>query len=162
MAWSIVTSSAPDIPSEELVDLAAELRRLWQMMLRGVARPEHLEGLQKQQYWVLESLAHGPRRMSDLAECAQTSQTSLTGIVDRLEERGLVERVRSDEDRRVVEVAMTGLGREQTLLAQAAVVERLGMLLDHLTEDDRAELLRIVRLVTARHSCHSASGTPCH
>lgn len=44
--------------------------------------------------------------------CAETmlSQPSITGIVDRLEERGLVERVRSKEDRREVLIAITEKG----------------------------------------------------
>jgi hypothetical protein len=52
-------------------------------MVRGVHHPEKLEGLQRQQFWVLGALTCGPRRMSDLAERAQTSQTSLTGIASR-------------------------------------------------------------------------------
>jgi DNA-binding MarR family transcriptional regulator len=44
--------------------------------------------------------------------CAETmlSQPSITGIVDKLEERGLVERVRSREDRREVLIAITEKG----------------------------------------------------
>jgi DNA-binding MarR family transcriptional regulator len=44
--------------------------------------------------------------------CAETmlSQPSITGLIDKLEERGLVERVRSREDRREVLIAITGKG----------------------------------------------------
>jgi MarR family 2-MHQ and catechol resistance regulon transcriptional repressor len=38
------------------------------------------------------------------------SQPSITGVVDKLEERGLVERVRSKEDRREVLIAITEKG----------------------------------------------------
>jgi len=46
--------------------------------------------------------------------CAETmlSQPSITGIVDKLEEAGLVERVRSLEDRREVLIAITAKGDE--------------------------------------------------
>ena len=46
--------------------------------------------------------------------CAETmlSQPSITGIVDKLEERGLVERVRSLEDRREVLIAITEKGNQ--------------------------------------------------
>ncbi|MDA4115567.1 MAG: MarR family transcriptional regulator [Thaumarchaeota archaeon] len=46
--------------------------------------------------------------------CSETmlSQPSITGIVDKLEERGLVERVRSREDRREVLIAITAKGNE--------------------------------------------------
>jgi MarR family transcriptional regulator, 2-MHQ and catechol-resistance regulon repressor len=46
--------------------------------------------------------------------CAETmlSQPSITGIVDKLEEKGLVERVRSLEDRREVLIAITAKGNQ--------------------------------------------------
>ena len=46
--------------------------------------------------------------------CAETmlSQPSITGLVDKLEERGLVERVRSREDRREVLIAITEKGNQ--------------------------------------------------
>jgi len=125
---------------------------MWHAMVRGVRQPERLEGLQRQQFWVLGALTCGPCRMSELAERAQTSQTSLTGIVDRLEERGLVERVRNESDRRVVEVALTAEGREQMASGQRAMVRRLEDLLLPLSPDDRTELLRLVRLITAKQA----------
>jgi len=49
--------------------------------------------------------------------CAATmlSQPSITGVVDKLEERGLVERVRSREDRREVLIAITAKGNQTYL-----------------------------------------------
>lgn len=56
----------------------------------------------------------GSCRMGTLAEITQQSCGTLTGIVDRLIEDGLVERVRSVNDRRVVEVALTSKGQLRT------------------------------------------------
>ena len=53
----------------------------------------------------------GPLPMRGLAETLDVSQASATGIVDRMEQRGLVERRRDDDDRRVVRVALTEEGR---------------------------------------------------
>lgn len=52
-----------------------------------------------------------------IAEGVGLAQATVTNIVDRLEERGLVARHRSDEDRRQVNVRLTDAGRE--LLAKA-------------------------------------------
>lgn len=112
-------------------------------------QPAPLEGLQRQQFWVLGAVQQGARRMSDLAESAQTSQTSLTGIVDRLEERGLVQRTRSDADRRVVQVELTEHGHEVMTAANCAYVARLEHLLEPLGPAERDELLRILRKITA-------------
>ena len=53
----------------------------------------------------------GRCRMGDLADATMQSGGTLTGIVDRLIADGLVERVRSASDRRVIEVALTEIGR---------------------------------------------------
>jgi len=134
-------------PDPELADLATELRRLWHALAHG---PDHskIDGLQRQQVWVLGALSSGPRRMTDLAECAQTSQASLTGIVDRLEEQGLVERLRLAVDRRVVEVALTDAGRDEMRLKHGRIMNRLDEALAPLTAEERAELLRLVRMIT--------------
>jgi DNA-binding MarR family transcriptional regulator len=50
--------------------------------------------------------------MSRLAEMLDVSLSNATGLIDRMEERGLVERVRDREDRRVVVVRPAGRGRE--------------------------------------------------
>ena len=49
--------------------------------------------------------ADGSIPMRALAESLGVSQASATGIVDRMEQRGLVERRREDDDRRVIRVA---------------------------------------------------------
>lgn len=136
--------------TERDAELARELRRLWHAIMHGATHPPSLEGLQRQQFWVLGALAHGPRRMSDLAECSQTSQASLTGIVDRLEERGLVQRARSDQDRRVVEVDLTSEGRAMMKIANAQYVARVDALLGNLDEAEQRELLRLVRKITSK------------
>lgn len=57
---------------------------------------------------LLGTLAHhGKMKISDLSERLTLSNSTVSGIVDRLEKQGLVERIRSDEDRRVVYVNIT-------------------------------------------------------
>jgi DNA-binding MarR family transcriptional regulator len=60
--------------------------------------------------WILEH--HGDLAMSRLADILDVSLSNATGIVDRMEERGLVERVRVPDDRRVVLVRLSIHGRE--------------------------------------------------
>ena len=49
--------------------------------------------------------------MGALADSLDVSQASATGIVDRMEQRGLIERRRDDDDRRVIRVPLTADGR---------------------------------------------------
>ena len=52
-----------------------------------------------------------PRPMGDLAQLMHCDNSNLTGIIDRLSERGLVERTRGEGDRRVRLIALTEEGR---------------------------------------------------
>ncbi len=55
---------------------------------------------------------HGSMRMSELASTLDISVANATGIVTRMEERGLLERSRDANDRRVVNVTLTDDGRQ--------------------------------------------------
>ena len=69
-------------------------------------------GISMTQVHVLLMLQHhGEMTMSRLAEMLDVSLSNATGLIDRIEERGLVERVRDPEDRRVVIVRIAPAGR---------------------------------------------------
>src|SRR3954449_6649107 len=57
--------------------------------------------LAPQQMFALRMLASGPRKMSELAQALFCDNSNVTGIVDRLEERGLLRREAAEGDRRV-------------------------------------------------------------
>jgi DNA-binding MarR family transcriptional regulator len=142
------------LPAVELAELADEMRTIW----RTLSRDAHLTGgadqPQRQQFWVLGVLSKGPQRMSRIAERARTSQASITGIIDRLEALGFVERVRSTQDRRVVEVSLTEAGRVEMQCVHSKVAERLGKLLEPLSAEETQELLRLFHKITS-------AGTSC-
>lgn len=140
----IKEASTGAIPVEELSALTLEMRRLWHRIKRDPAQP-HSE---RQSYWVLSALECGPRRMSVLAEYAETSQASLTGIVDRLEDRSLVQRVRSADDRRVVDVSLSPAGREELFRARAAFIGRMEDVLTPLDAEERSAFLKLLRKLT--------------
>ncbi len=50
---------------------------------------------------------HGEMKVSELSEKLDLSNSTVSGMIDRLENQGLIERTRSKEDRRVVYVKVT-------------------------------------------------------
>jgi DNA-binding MarR family transcriptional regulator len=82
--------------------------------------------------WLLQH--HGDLPMSRMAELLDVSFSNATGIVDRMEERGLVERVRVPDDRRVVLVRMAAGGRKALEETEAVKQDRLHAILGHLDE----------------------------
>ena len=75
---------------------------------------------------------HGPLTMSRLAEMLDVSLSNATGIVDRLEDRGFVERVRVKDDRRIVMV--------QPTTAADVVREQLDVLRSDMVDEALARL----------------------
>jgi MarR family 2-MHQ and catechol resistance regulon transcriptional repressor len=70
------------------------------------------EGLTTTQFGVLEALLHlGPQGQCGLAGKLLTSPGNLVLVLDNLERRGLVARVRRADDRRAVTVHLTDAGR---------------------------------------------------
>lgn len=85
---------------------------------------------------------HGELSMSRIAEALDVSFSNATGLVDRMEERGLVERVRDPDDRRVVHVGLTTAGRR--VLEEIEVVRDVALRQVMSQLDDR----QIARLAT--------------
>jgi DNA-binding MarR family transcriptional regulator len=88
--------------------------------------------------WLLQH--HGDLPMSRMAELLDVSFSNATGIVDRMEERGLVERVRVPDDRRVVLVRVAEKGMQALEETEAVKQDRLQAVLSHL---DQGQLTRV-------------------
>ncbi|GLW64774.1 MarR family transcriptional regulator [Actinomadura rubrobrunea] len=89
-------------------------------------------------------------RMTDLAALLGLDKSTLSGLVERAERRGLVARGRSPEDRRVVDVSLTEQGRElaERLLEEVRVA--LAPSTERLQEDDRRLLTHLLDTVAGR------------
>ena len=85
--------------------------------------------------WLLQH--HGDLPMSRMAELLDVSLSNATGIVDRMEERGLVERVRVPDDRRIVLVRIAPRGIEALEEIEAVKHDRIAAILSHLNAAQR-------------------------
>jgi len=110
-------------------------------------------GLTDNQFGVLEALLHlGPVAQHELGRALFTSRANITTVVDNLEKRGLVRRVREPADRRYVNVHLTPAGRgliEEIFPGQvAAIVEAFSAL----SADEQDELGRLCKKLRLRES----------
>ncbi|KXG76594.1 putative HTH-type transcriptional regulator YusO [Thermotalea metallivorans] len=70
-------------------------------------------GLHPQDMYVLERIYFKEKaRVMDIAKTYHIPPSTLTGIMDRLYEKKYIERIRSQEDRRVVEIVVTDEGKK--------------------------------------------------
>ncbi|MDX6451291.1 MAG: hypothetical protein QOH16_1340 [Gaiellaceae bacterium] len=151
-------------PREEAVaQLGSAFKGAMASIRRLRGRDTHRHGeLSFAQYHLLSGLAeHDQRSAGELALAADLSPATVTQMLDGLAEMGLVERTRSDRDRRVVNCTLTTHGRElltkrrahleqgwqralagfstQDLATAAAVLDRLRALYDDLSTDAELE-----------------------
>jgi len=96
---------------------------------------------------VLET--QGPLPMSRLAETLDVSDASATGIVDRIERRGYVERRHATDDRRIVLVVLTDRGKGVFLDMQEQRRKRLALAGEELSDEELAGLLTGLRAMRA-------------
>ncbi len=108
-------------------------------------------GLTGPQLWALRNLQReGPLTPSQMADSLAVDQSSVSGLLRRLEEKGLVSRVRDAEDLRSVKIHLTAQGRTAAARAPQAAQGRLLHGLNRMSASRVRALRRSVEtLVTA-------------
>jgi MarR family 2-MHQ and catechol resistance regulon transcriptional repressor len=103
-------------------------------------------GLTESQFGVLEALLHlGPLCQRELAAKVLKSAGNMTTVVDNLQRRGLVERTRDEEDRRVVTIHLTDRGESLIREAFPRVVKALVGAFSALSAVEQKQLAALCR-----------------
>ncbi|ROQ71471.1 MarR family transcriptional regulator [Streptomyces laculatispora] len=112
------------------------------------AESGRVHGITAQQGRLLCVLMVQPYGMRELGPMLGLAKSSLTGLVDRSVQRGLVRREADPEDGRAVRVALTAMGDELSKAFYAETCRRVERLSDGLDAADRELLARLLgRLV---------------
>ncbi len=97
----------------------------------------------------------GEMTLSEMAQEVNLGMSTVNGIVNRLEEKKMLTRVRSDKDRRKVIIRLTGEGQKITKAAPALLQKRFATELKKLPEQEQLvialSLERVVKLMEAEH-----------
>jgi DNA-binding MarR family transcriptional regulator len=136
------TSARPAVAAADVTDRIIADFRATTAELRCIGSERLVRmGVSMTQLHVLSMLhAHGDLPMGRLAEMIDVSLSNTTGLIDRIEERGFVERVRVPEDRRVVLVRLTDGGRELLESIELLRTEILRQILGRLDEGQLGRL----------------------
>ncbi len=102
------------------------LRRIVHSLHRASRSAERTHGVSGAQLFVLQLLAEAPANsLNALAERTLTHQSSVSVVVSRLVARGLVERTRSAEDGRCIQLRLSSAGEDLLTRTPAAMQLRL-------------------------------------
>lgn len=143
MGSNILTPDGPERVEDSVTDAMDGLRRLVRVLRLSSGDAEREVGLTGAQLFVLQQVdQNGPSSINQLAERTFTHQSSVSAVVARLLERGLVMRTASAQDRRRAEVSLTLAGK--TVLQDAPDVAQTKLIhgLTRLSPADRAALVR--------------------
>ncbi len=133
-----------DATVETIIYLYTESRRL----TKSLASQYGLTGPQLTVVKILESL--GDMSLSELSERIHAQNSTVTGIIDRMQREGLVLRSRSSRDRRVVHIRLTAKGRDLATRIPLQPAEILREALQSLSSDESAALLAILDKLARR------------
>ena len=104
------------------------------------------QGMGLSDFGVLETLLHkGPLPIKDLGSKVLLTSGSITTAVDRLETKGLVERIGDKQDRRTRIVRLTVTGRKAIRKAFAEHKQAMEQAASVLDAKDRAQLIALLR-----------------
>jgi DNA-binding MarR family transcriptional regulator len=127
------------------------IKRAHSMMLDVLEQVFEEQGYSYIQYvilsWLRDGIAVNPKDI-----CAQFRHDSgaLTRVIDQLADRGLLERVRRDRDRRKVELQLTEAGRQAVGGLVPLVVEKLNLALVDFSSAEVEEFLRLLLKLNTR------------
>ena len=136
----------PDVPSRATATKAAIIADFRASMgeLKCIGSERLVrQGISMTQLHVMHLLErHGEMTMSRLAEMIDVSDSNATGLIDRVEERGFVERTRVPADRRMVMVQLTPAGLQMLEETEQLREQVLRRVLDQL---DPAQLAGVAK-----------------
>ena len=94
-------------------DIVGSIRKLVRAVYLDSQKMKREFGMTGPQSGVLRLLLkNGSMSSADLSRLMYVTPSNITGIIDRLEKKGLVERVRRERDRRVTLLVLTAAGKE--------------------------------------------------
>jgi DNA-binding MarR family transcriptional regulator len=143
---SIPTDLKPDVDRilEAIIYLYTESRRI----TKELARRANLTGPQLTVVKLLETM--GDLSLSDLSERIRAQNSTVTGIIDRMEREGLVTRARSTEDRRVVLIQLTAKGQALAEEIKVEPMEIFRSALESLSPQETRDLMKILTKIARR------------
>lgn len=139
-------NSGSEPPVEpELVDGLVELSFAVHQVIGRVAAAHELSIVQAR---LLGILRDREPTMAALARFLSLDKSSVSGLVDRAERRGLVRRFGSEHDGRSVQVALTAAGRRLAGTASHDIAAHVAALVDGLTDAERRRLTALAARVS--------------
>ena len=104
----------------------------------------------KEVYVLLSIGTQGAMTMSAIARALRMTLSGVTAVIDKLEAKQLVSRVRSTKDRRIVNVLLTKRGKSSHALLEKGHLKLTKGMLNMLDDAEQIQLLELFRKIADR------------
>lgn len=123
--------------------IALRVREINSLANARIADALASSGLTMPQITAIRLVAHaGSLTMSQICAEMNASPSTVAGIIDRLEAAGIVERVRSEEDRRVIHVHLAEKGSEKAAFARQTMDTCFSKAFESLSDQELLDIER--------------------
>ena len=129
-----------------------DIRRLHQISVAIFMQETEAFGVTPVQYAALQAVGHQPGMdQRTLARTIGFDTSTIAGVIDRLEARGLMQRNASAQDRRVRLLTLTEAGVALLAALVPAMLQAQQRILSPLPEAERGEFMRMLAVLIAGH-----------
>ncbi|MFA3783768.1 MarR family winged helix-turn-helix transcriptional regulator [Melioribacteraceae bacterium 4301-Me] len=127
------------------VDLLDKLSKAYDKFRKVQIKQMYKEKLTAPQFQVLEVLSKtGPVPLKKISEELMVTGANITCVMDNLEKEGLVERIHSKEDRRVILADLTEKGKAKINSIMPTYLENISAITNALSEQEHKELINLL------------------
>jgi len=140
---------------EVISEIIDNIRRVFKAVHEQSKKAKRKTGITGPQLWAIKIISEvAPVKTSDLADRMYLHPATVTGIINRLEVIGLINRIRTNADRRVVRIELTVDGKKLVTkspqVAQGLLVEGLEALTQKKLLEIAASLDTLVYILGAQ------------
>lgn len=117
-------------------------------MIKEKYRNEKKENISGMQLETLRYIKENKPLMKDIAEYLSIAPPSATSLVNHLAQAKLVERIHDGEDRRIVRMKITNLGKRKFRQGMAMIAGRMKKVLSSLNKSEKKNLIKILEKIS--------------
>ncbi len=142
-------------------EIIASIRKIMRAVDIYSNRLKEQIGLNSSQLACLDYLRqYGSKSISELGKLLNLSPSMLTNIIDQLESRLLVKRVRSDKDRRKIKIELTEMGLQILSNSPMFLHKKLENNLGNLSEEEQQQILKSLDILIRSIEAEEVDSSP--
>jgi DNA-binding MarR family transcriptional regulator len=145
-----LNSTDKNFPSDHTKQIVFSIRRLIQaseLYTKELNKKYQISSAQLN--CILTLFEYGPLPLSKIANHMMVNSSTVTGVVDRLEKKGLAERVRNSPDRRVITIQLTEAGKKLAKNAPPPIQQKIIDGLKQTENDKKEQIVSALNMLSA-------------